>query len=608
VDRALARAFTAFRRSLDRPASAPASPRRSSGELPSIASIRRLLPALEARGIDSAWAARWCAAFFEAARGALEGGSRPAGAGLVRALAKEQERLQGLLLEAARSGRAQTAPAETAHQLRRRVGDLEAQVRRSGEEYRQLVERLGIFLFTIDAEGRIDSITGKGLRFVGLREEDVLGRDVMSFVPSNMKRQLGAMRRKLLTEKRLANVSIAMLDARGRDRVIEFDAWLLEREGRPTGAIAVARDETAQARLQVEMRRTRDRLERLIESSVDGIVTTDKAGNITLFSRGAEEMFGYSASEVMGKPVADFFGGSEPGATPLFHLIAAGGGRISNHETHVRTRAGHEIVADISASLLRDEEGEVVGYLGICKDITARRRAEEDLRRKNEELEGYVRTVSHDLRGPIMSIQGFCSLMAESCGAELPESGRYFLGRVKDSAHQMDRLICELLELSTAGNANGARYWVPVRQVLREIAEELAPQLDAAGVRLDIQEPLPQVFADETRLRQVFANLIGNALRHMGRDSGGVIEVASEPAEHGHVFSVTDNGAGVPFELQDRIFEMFYTRSQNGSSQGFGLGLAIVKKIVEAHGGHIWVESEPGNGARFYFNFPQTEA
>jgi PAS domain S-box-containing protein len=443
---------------------------------------------------------------------------------------------------------------------------------------------------------------------VGLEEADVLGKPIEHFVPPSMVRGLSDMRQRLIAEKRLRGVTMSMLDAKGKERVIEINVWLLERNGRPSGALAVARDLTPQARLEEEMRETRLRLQRIIESSADGIVTTDREGNLTMFSRGAEEMFGYAAAEVLNKPIANFLASPEPGVEPLFRSIFAGGGRTTSYEMAVRARDGREVVVSVSASVLRDESAATVGYLGICKDITAARRAEEDLRQKNQELEAYVRTVSHDLRGPLVAVKGFCSLLEETCGAQLPEAGRYFLDRVKENARQMDRLISELLDLSTAGQAVGARYWVPAETVLRGIAADMAPLLESSGLRVEIQEPIPQVLGEETRLRQVFANLIDNAAKHLGRPEGGLIEVSAEPAERGHVFCVADNGVGIAPDLHGRIFEMFYTSPTNGEERGFGLGLPIVRKIVDAHGGRVWVESEPGRGARFYVHFPETKA
>ena len=618
--RRLARAAgeAAFQRALARVLSAlegrprPASPGFTSTDL------SRLLAFLKSQRVDPAWLARWCAALFGVCRERLHAGGSIARRDLpaaLRALEDDHARAQATLLRAVR------VPGRRAPVRRTLSGDrpvrerLEASLHertealaQALEEYRDLVERLDVFVFTIDEESRIASVTGKGLQVVGLEEADVLGKPIQRFVPPNLVKNMDEMRRRLLAEKRLRSVTISIPDARGEERVVEINVWLLERQGRPVGALAVARDLTPQARLEEAMRETRLRLERIIESSADGIVTTDREGNVTMFSRGAEEMLGYSAVEVMNKPIASFLASTEPGVEPLFRSMGAGGGRTNSYETVVRARDGREVAVNISASVLRDESGELVGYLGICKDITARRRAEEDLRRKNEELEAYVRTVSHDLRGPLVAVQGFCSLLEETCGAQLPETGRYFLDRVKGNARQMDHLISELLELSTAGQATGACYWVPARSVLQGIAEDLAPLIEGSGARLEIQGPIPQVLADEVRLQQVFANLIGNAAKHMGRREGGTIEVSAEPAERGHVFCVADNGVGIDPGLHERIFEMFYTRPTNGEGRGFGLGLPIVRKIVEAHGGRVWVESEPECGARFFVHFPDTKA
>ena len=584
----------------------------------SITNLSRLLAFLESRKIDPAWCARWCAALFDVCRARLEAAEeipRRGRSAAIRALDAEHGRAQAALLQAAR------VPERRAPARRERAADpgvldrLEASLKertealaQALEEYRDLVERLDVFVFTVDAEMRIASVAGKGLQIVGLEEADVVGKPITRFVPPGQAKNLGEMRERLIAEKRLRGVTMSMLDAKGKERVIEMNVWLLEGGGRHSGALAVVRDLTPQARLEEAMRETRLRLERIIESSVDGIVTSDPEGNITMFSRGAEEIFGYRAAEVMNKPVASFLAPPGTGVEPLFQSIFEGGGRTTSYETIVRARDGREVVANISASVLRDESGAIVGYLGICKDITARRRAEEDLRRKNEELEAYVRTVSHDLRGPLVAVQGFCSLLEETCGGQLPEAGRYFLDRVKENARQMDRLISDLLELSTAGQAAGVCYWVPARSVVEGIAEDLAPLLAVSGARLEIQEPMPQVLADETRLRQVFLNLIGNAAKHMGRPEGGVIEVSAEPAERGYVFCVADSGVGIDPVLHERIFEMFYSRPTNGEGRGFGLGLPIVRKIVEAHGGRIWVQSEPERGARFYVHFPDSKA
>jgi signal transduction histidine kinase len=197
--------------------------------------------------------------------------------------------------------------------------------------------------------------------------------------------------------------------------------------------------------------------------------------------------------------------------------------------------------------------------------------------------------------------------MEEVLGTRIPESVQFYVKRIQENAGTMGRLISDVLEYSTAGRQKGTPYWVRLGQVLDSLAQELKPQLDRSGVRLEIQRPMPQVLGDETRLRQVFSNLITNAMNHLGGTRNPHVEVSAEPSEHGHTFCVADNGPGIPRKAQAKIFDLFYSRGTRGANNGSGIGLAIVKKTVESYRGRVWVDSEPGRGCRFYVYIPETK-
>jgi signal transduction histidine kinase len=171
----------------------------------------------------------------------------------------------------------------------------------------------------------------------------------------------------------------------------------------------------------------------------------------------------------------------------------------------------------------------------------------------------------------------------------------------------MGRLISDVLEFSTVGRNGGSPYWVSIEPLMDALSEEFAPRFAKVGVRMEIQRPLPQIMGDETRLRQVFSNLITNALRHLSGVKNPLIEVSAEAAERGHILCVADNGCGIPPELHNRVFDLFFSNTSSPEEKGTGLGLAIVKKAVEAFGGRVWVESKPDCGARFNIYLPETK-
>ena len=255
----------------------------------------------------------------------------------------------------------------------------------------------------------------------------------------------------------------------------------------------------------------------------------------------------------------------------------------------------------VSAFPVRDSVG---NELVIC--VADRHETHESLERKNEELETYVRSVSHDLRSPLVSLLGFSRLLRDDYHEVLGETGNHFLDRIEQAGRHMKQLLHDMFELSRIEETSQCRVHVNPAPILQQLVSQLRLQLDEKNIELHLPEDPPTILCDRTRLYQLFSNLIGNAIQHMQVEAKGWIGVEVETVSDGWQISVSDSGPGIPLEDRDRIFEAFETASRPDSrNQTSGLGLTIVKKIVEAHSGRVWVESDLDAGARFVVWLPK---
>ncbi|MEM9176087.1 MAG: HAMP domain-containing sensor histidine kinase [Myxococcota bacterium] len=227
----------------------------------------------------------------------------------------------------------------------------------------------------------------------------------------------------------------------------------------------------------------------------------------------------------------------------------------------------------------------------------------ETLVRKNEELETCMRSVSHDLRSPLVSVLGFARLMRDEFGGPIGRTGQHFLDRIEQAGKHMERLLDDLLELTRMEETPNTAVHVNPIAVLEQLAAEKKLPLDDAGISLVLPSEAPILVCDRTRLYQLFANLVGNAIRFVPRDGSGRIEVRIEAVSDGFRIDVDDNGPGIEPEDRERIFDPFRTagtvRKTVEGKKSSGLGLAIVRKIVESHRGRIHVEEAPIGGAGF---------
>ena len=347
--------------------------------------------------------------------------------------------------------------------------------------------------------------------------------------------------------------------------------------------------------------RSQESLGLLVDTVRDyAIFQLDAGGCIASWNQGAARIKGYRAAEIIGQHFSRFYTPEDLARDRPAEVlrIAAEEGRFEDEGWRVR-KDGSRFWASVLVTALRDEGGELRGFLKVTRDMTARKRAEEELRRSNEELERYAYVASHDLSEPLRAIAGFSSLLARRFGETLGEEGGGFVEEIQAGVLRMRALIDDLLTFSRLDRA--ARDLEPVATA--EVVTEVVRSLPGGAQHVAVADELPVVRGARSSLGQLFQNLIGNALK-FGGDAPLRVVVSCECVDGDWRFSVRDNGIGIAREHHERIFEAFQRLHTRGEYQGTGIGLAICRKVVELHGGRIWVEPVPGGGSDFRFTLP----
>jgi two-component system, chemotaxis family, sensor kinase Cph1 len=250
------------------------------------------------------------------------------------------------------------------------------------------------------------------------------------------------------------------------------------------------------------------------------------------------------------------------------------------------------------------------GFVTTYSDVTEQRRAEKqlaeharDLERSNSELEQFAYVASHDLQEPLRMVASYCQLLHRRYKGKLDQDADEFIGFAVEGATRMQRMINELLNYSRVGRKSAGFAPVEAGAAVEAALGGLAAAIEESGAVVTVGE-LPQVVGEALLLQQLFQNLVGNALKFRRDDAAPEIEIAAERGDGAWQFSVRDNGIGIESEYAERIFLLFQRLHERTKYPGTGIGLALCKKVVEHHGGRIWVDSEPGAGSVFKFTIP----
>ena len=364
------------------------------------------------------------------------------------------------------------------------------------------------------------------------------------------------------------------------------------------------------------------RYELMVESVKDyAIFMLDPQGRITSWNIGAQRLKGYTSDEILGKHFSIFYPPEDRERDkPARELeIAAHEGRLEDEDWRVR-KDGSRFWANVIISAVRDENGELLGFAKVTRDLTDRRALEEQLRSRAEELEqqklqlqesneameAFTYSISHDLRAPLRGMWGYATAVLEDYSDKLDSSGRQYLQSIVDGAARMEALIEDLLAYSHLSRAQISLGPVSLSRVVAEAVRQVKEN-SKQPADIHVVEPLGDVEAHAQTLQQVLVNLLSNAVKFVNPGSAARVRVYSEISERTVRLWIEDQGIGIAPEHQTRIFQPFERLHGIESYEGTGIGLAIVRKGIERMHGRVGVESSVGQGAKFWVELPKKE-
>ena len=350
------------------------------------------------------------------------------------------------------------------------------------------------------------------------------------------------------------------------------------------------------------LRQAEDQLKLFIESVRDrAIVMLDAKGCILTWNAGAERIKGFQPGDVIGKHFSILHSAEDiqRGMPERALKIAAEEGDFQV-ECWCLRKDGSRFRAEVVITAIRDADGGIRGFGEVTRDITGQKRAEEEIRQLNAELEAFSYSVSHDLRAPLRAVDGFSRAVLEDFGAQLPEEGQRYLQRIREGAQRMGILIDDLLTLSRMSRAPLSKRKVNTEELVRGVLDDLRFMKEGRQIELHIGN-LPECTGDPDLLKQVWSNLLSNAFKYTRQRAVTVVEAGCVGDSGENVYFVRDNGTGFDMRYAHKLFGVFQRLHGDEEYEGTGVGLAIVQRIMHRHGGRVWAEAAVDRGATFHF-------
>lgn len=470
-------------------------------------------------------------------------------------------------------------------------------LRNSEAAFRDYLETAAVCLHWVAADGTILWANQAALDLLGYPADAFVGRNIGEFHADE--KVIDTFLHGLQAGVSFRDYAARLRHRDGSIRHVLINSSVLFEDGQFVHARCFTRDVTA----LYEEKDARLLLAAIVNSSDDAIISKDLNGVITSWNMGAERLFGYTASEAIGRTVAELLIPEDrQDEEPDILMRLRRGERVDHFETVRRCRDGRLIDLSLTISPVRDSGGRIIGASKIARDITARKRADAELRRANKDLEQFAFSASHDLREPLRTIRIYSRLLVDRYGPTVEGEPARFLDFLQGAAARMDTLIDDLLSYLEVTTLESVER-IDANLVLSEVLANLGGAIDDSGAVVTYTV-LPMLRLHSTHLRLLFQNLIGNAIKYQSPERRPTVDVSVERRGAATVFTVADNGIGIEPQYKEQIFGLFSRLHSADRYEGTGIGLAICQRAVERYGGRIWVDSEPGCGSSFHFAIP----
>ena len=495
----------------------------------------------------------------------------------------------------------------------------EEELRKASLYARSLIEASLDPLVTISSDGKIMDVNQATEQVTGITRNRLIGSDFSDYFTEFVRAREGYQR--VLTEGLVRDYALSIRHISGRTTDVLYNAAIYRSEaGEVQGVFAAARDITERKKAEEALRLANAYNRSLIEASLDPLVTIGSDGRITDVNAATEKVTGLSREELIGTDFMDYF--SEPEKAKAGYQKVFQDGFVQDYALEIRHKAGNLTPVLYNASVYRDEAGQVMGVFAAARDITERKRAEEEVRTlnaeleqrvvqrttqleaANKELEAFSYSVSHDLRAPLRAIDGFSRVILEDYMDELDDEGKRVLNIIRSNTQKMGQLIDDLLVFSRLGRQEIRVSEINMERLAKTVFEEGKPTQPERKMRLTIRQ-VPPSQGDPAMIKQVFSNLLSNAIKFTQPKEAATIELGGFNQEKENVYYVKDNGVGFDMQYVHKLFGVFQRLHSSEEFEGTGVGLAIVQRIVHRHGGRVWAEGKVNEGATFYFTLPR---
>jgi len=506
--------------------------------------------------------------------------------------------------------------------------------KRAEEEITRLSQALAMTataITLVGPDGKVMDVNEAMLRLHGFADkQSVLGKPVLDLLAPEQ-REAAAADMQDLWQKGEVHGEYEIITEDGKTIPVETSVTVMKNtDGKAIGLVAITRDITERKEAEEKLKESEEKFRTFVDTASDLLNITDIAGNITDVNESMARVLGYSKEELIGMhftqilPLKTF----ERDFKPPFEKFIKRGGEIA-FDTAFTTKDGKEVYGELRSVAIHDKRGRYVGSRAVFHDLTERKKAEQELQEKNEQLKAqreelvrkatelelvsqakseFLASMSHELRTPLSAVIGFSELMLDGIPGEINDEQRGCLNDILDSGRRLLSLINDILDLSKveAGKIELKPQNLDIANIVSDVVQIIKPVLNKnrQEIEVSVTQGLPEVRGDKNRLEQILLNLLSNASKFT--EQGGRMRVHVRRKDDYCQVAVIDTGIGIKKEDQEHVFEAFVQGEtlSDRKKEGTGLGLTLTKRFVEAIGGRIWMESEYGKGSTFIFTIP----